>query len=504
MTACNRTDRLGCLEVTAQQGVSMALRLYNTLTRRLEEFRPLEEGRVTMYTCGPTVYDRAHIGNFRTFLAEDILRRYLEWKGYEVVQVRNLTDVDDRTIHAAVEAGVSLRELTEPFTRAFFEDHDRLGLERAEHYPRATDYVPQMIELVERLVDRGLAYEADGSVYFDISEFPGYGELAQLESMSLREGERASGDEAYDKEDARDFVLWKGGERPEEGDVAVWDSPWGAGRPGWHLECSVMAMTRLGLPIDIHSGGVDLVFPHHTNERAQAEGATGKPFARYWLHARHLLVDGRKMAKSEGNFFTLDELIERGYRPSAIRRLLVSGHYRAELNFTLAGLDDSARSVERLMDFRRRVESSRVEDGDVASTRLAELAAQALRAFEEALDDDLNVAEAWGALFVLVREVNAELDRAGQRVPAAEGDAVLEALTSMDGVLGVFSLAEREAGTVSEERRRWIEEQLAERAAARAAGDYARADEIRAALAGAGVEVEDTASGSRWKLARRG
>jgi cysteinyl-tRNA synthetase len=482
----------------------MALRLYNTLTRRLEEFEPLKEGRVTMYTCGPTVYDRAHIGNFRTFLFEDILRRYLKWKGYDVVQVRNLTDVDDRTIHAAMEKGIGLRELTEPYVEAFLEDSDRLGLERAEHYPRATDYVPQMIELVRRLEERGLAYVADGSVYFDISKFPDYGALAQLDAASLSEGERVSGDQEYAKEDARDFVLWKGGRRPEEGDVAVWDSPWGSGRPGWHLECSVMAVHHLGQPIDIHSGGVDLIFPHHTNEIAQAEGAAGVPFARYWLHAKHALLDGRKMSKSEGNYLTLDDLIERGYPPSAIRRLLVSGHYRAELNFTLSGLEDAARSVERLMEFRRRLESGGACGAGATATRLPELAEEAIGSFEAALDDDLNIAEAWAALFQFVREGNAELDRAGERVPAAEAEAALKAVESMDRVFGVLALAERERESVSEEKRRWIEEQLAARAAARAAGDYARADEIRAALAGAGVEVEDTPAGSRWKLVRRG
>ncbi len=481
----------------------MALRLYNTLSRRLEEFHPVTPGRVTLYTCGPTVYDQAHIGNFRTFLFEDVLRRYLKWKGLEVLQVKNLTDVDDRTIHAAVEKGVSLRELTQPFIDGFFEDGDRLGVERVEHYPRATDHVPEMVALVEKLVENGLAYEADGSVYFDISKFPEYGRLAQLDLSSLREGARAAGDEAYDKEDARDFVLWKGGERPEEGDVAVWDSPWGPGRPGWHLECSVLAMTYLGQPIDIHTGGVDLIFPHHTNEIAQAEGATGKPFARFWLHAKHVLVDGAKMSKSEGNYYTLADLAERGYRPSAIRRLLVSGHYRTELNFTLGGLDDAARSVERLVELRRRLETS-AGDRDLPGTRLPELAAQALRAFEAAMDEDLNVAEAWGGVFVFVREVNAELDRAGSQVPPDDAAAALASLESVDRVLGVLGLAAREGAAVSEEERSWIEEQLAERAAARAAGDYARADAIREALAGAGVEVEDTPQGSRWKRVPRG
>lgn len=477
----------------------MTLRLFNTLSRRVEEFQPLEEGHVRIYTCGPTVYDTAHVGNFRTFLFEDILRRYLKWKGYEVVQVRNLTDVDDRTIHAAVEQGISLRDLTLPFIDEFFRDHDRLGLERAEHYPRATDYVPQMVEMVERLVERGLAYEADGSVYFDISEFPAYGELAQLDRASLREG-RETGDAAYDKGDARDFVLWKGGERPEEGDVAIWDSPWGAGRPGWHLECSVMAIELLGQPFDIHSGGVDLVFPHHTNEIAQAEGATGQQFARFWLHAKHALLDGRKMSKSEDHYYTVDDLVDKGYLPSALRRLLISGHYRAELNFTLAGLDDATRSVERLMEFRRRLRANRSDDPGPRPSRLPELAAQALADFETALDDDLNVAAAWGALFTFVREANAELDKAGASVPGGDADAALDAVESVDRVLGVLALAEGERGAVSEELRAWVEEKLAERANARAAKDYARADAIRGELAEKGVEVEDTPSGSRWRL----
>jgi cysteinyl-tRNA synthetase len=480
----------------------MALRLYNTLSRRLEEFEPLRAGRVSMYTCGPTVYDRAHIGNFRAFLCEDVLRRYLEWKGFEVTQVKNLTDVDDRTIHAAVEQGVGLRELTEPFVTAFFEDSDRLGLERADFYPRATDYVPQMIELVQRLVDRGLAYISDGSVYFEISKFPGYGELAQLDTASLRTGERVSGDEEYDKEDARDFVLWKGGERPEEGNVAVWDSPWGSGRPGWHLECSVMAVELLGQPLDIHTGGVDLIFPHHTNEIAQAEGATGVAFARYWLHFKHALLDGRKMSKSQNHYFTLDDLVGKGYKPSAIRRLLISGHYRGELNFTLAGLDDAARSVGRLVEFRRRLSRSGAKVGERASTRVPELADQALRAFEGSLDEDLNVAEAWGALFTFVREANAELDRSGERITEADAQAGLETLASMDRVFGVLALADLEAQEVPEELRLWVERQLEERAKARAGRDFARADAIRDELVAAGIEVEDTPAGSRWKLAK--
>lgn len=484
----------------------MALRVFNTLTRQLEPFEPIEEGRVRMYTCGPTVYDRAHIGNFRSFLFDDVLRRYLKWKGYHVIQVRNLTDVDDRTIRGALRAGVTLREFTEPFAAAFFEDSESLGIEAAEHFPRATEHVDEMIDLVRRLVNRGLAYVADGSVYFDISEFPGYGRLARLDPSEVRGTGRATDDEAYAKADARDFVLWKGGDRSEEGEVAVWDSPWGPGRPGWHLECSVLAAEYLGQPFDIHTGGVDLIFPHHTNEVAQAEGATGQPFARYWLHYSHMLVDGRKMSKSEGNFYTLPDILDRGYRPSAVRRLLVSGHYRTELNFTLEGLDDATRSVDRLVEFRRRLREARAGGGALPETGLAGHAEQGLEDFERAMDDDLNLSEAWGALFVLVREGNAELDRAGRRVPASDVDAVLDALGSIDRVLGVLALAdrEREQAEVSEEKRRWIEERLAERDGAREAGDYERADRIRDELAAAGVEVEDTPQGSRWRLTGSG
>ncbi|NIR43888.1 MAG: cysteine--tRNA ligase [Gemmatimonadetes bacterium] len=480
----------------------MPLRLYNTLTRQVEAFEPLEDGRVTMYTCGPTVYDRAHIGNFRTFLAEDILRRFLRWKGYEVVQVRNLTDVDDRTIHAAVQRGVSLRELTAPFIDAFFEDHDRLGLQRAEYYPRATDYVDRMIDMVEKLVDGGFAYEADGSVYYDISRFPDYGRLAGLENIEVREGERETGDAEYAREDARDFVLWKGGERPEEGDVAVWDSPWGPGRPGWHLECSVMATAHLGQPFDIHSGGVDLIFPHHTNEIAQAEGAQGKPFARHWIHVKHMMLDGRKMSKSENHYFTVGDLLEKGSRPSAIRRLLASGHYRTEINFTLPGLEDATRSLERLLEFRRRLRDGREPEGQ-ALDRLPQLAERALSEWEAALDDDLNLAAAWGALFTLVREANAALDEADGPVRATDADAVLDALASMDRVFGVLELADQETTEVSDDLRRWIEQQLADRAEARQQKDFSRADAIREALAEAGVEVEDTPAGPRWRLVRQ-
>jgi len=475
----------------------MTLRFHNSLTRSVEPFEPAEPGVVRMYTCGPTVYDRAHIGNFRTFLWEDLLRRTLSWKGYEVIQVMNLTDVDDRTIKAARDRGVGLDEVTAPVIGWFFEDWRTLGLEEVEHYPRATEHVDGMIELVRRLEARGLTYESDGSVYFAIGRFAGYGRLAGIDPATLSSAGRTAGDEEYDKDDPRDFVLWKGGDRAEEGAVAVWDSPWGPGRPGWHLECSAMAMEYLGETLDIHTGGVDNLFPHHTNEIAQSEGATGKPFARYWLHAAHLLVEGRKMAKSLGNFFTLPDIVERGHAPAAIRYLLLSGHYRAQLNFTFDGLEAAAKSVARLVELRDRVRAA-VGAEAVGEGDLSHAARRAGAAFADAMDDDLNVSEALAAIFGLVREANQLLDRAAPGVPAGTG-AVLEALDDFDRVFGVLALADRDAG-VDEETEARIESMIEARRAARAARDFAEADRIRDELLAGGVVLEDTPDGTRWKL----
>lgn len=474
----------------------MGLTLYNTLTRRAEPFEPLEPGHVRIYTCGLTVYDRGHIGNFRTLCASDLLRRYLKWKGYRVTQVLNITDVDDRTIRGALQAGVSLHEYTEPYVQAFFQDFDALGLERVEHFPRATEHVPEMIALVGRLLERGYAYLADGSVYFDISKFPDYGRLALLDASQLREG-RESSDVAYGKEDARDFVLWKGGPRPEEGDLAVWESPWGPGRPGWHLECSALAATYLGQPFDIHMGGVDLIFPHHTNEIAQAEAAAGVPFARFWLHAEHLVVEGRRMGKSEGNFVTVPDLLQQGYRPSAVRLLLLSAHYRKQLNFTFEGLRDATERLHRLLDFRSRLRECRVSP-DARASDLPALVARARAGFEAGLDDDLNVSEAWAAIFNFVRDVHALLDGVGV-VGSEERDAALDFLGDLDQVFGVLSLADAEAARIDPALQGWIEGRLVEREEARKRRDFRRADAIREELAGRGVRVEDTASGPRWK-----
>jgi cysteinyl-tRNA synthetase len=480
----------------------MALTLYNTLTREKEAFEPLEEGRVRMYTCGPTVYDRAHIGNFRTFAWEDLLRRYLDWKGYDVVQVMNLTDVDDKTIAASVARGVSLSEVTDPVVEAFFEDWDTLGLQRVEHVPRATECVAEMIDLVRRLEEKGYTYRADGSVYFDISAFEAYGELANLDPDDLEETGRARSDEEYSKEDPRDFVLWKGGDRPEEGDVATWDSPWGPGRPGWHLECSTMAMKHLGETLDIHTGGVDNIFPHHENEIAQSEGATGRRFVRTWLHAAHLLVDGGKMSKSLGNFYTVPDLLERGARPSAVRYLLLSAHYRTQLNFTLEGVEDADRALGRIMEFRGRLRDARASAGreNGSSTGRDPLALEAdgaSEAFERAMDDDLNVSDALAAVFGLVRKGNALLDE--DRGGSEGVRRALAFLEDFDAVFGVLSLREGER-ELPEEVQRWLEARIAEREAAREAGDYERADAIRDEVESRGIVLEDTPDGVRWKL----
>lgn len=484
----------------------MTLRLYNTATRRAEAFEPLEPGHVRMYTCGPTVYDRAHIGNFRAFAWEDLLRRYLLWRGYRVTQVMNLTDVDDRTIKAAVDRGVSLEEVTAPVVEAFFEDWETLGLQHVEHNPRATEHVPQMIELVRRLEERGLTYRKDGSVYFAIDRFPGYGRMANIDPESLRGGERVEGDENYSKENPRDFVLWKGGERGHEGEVAVWESPWGAGRPGWHLECSAMAMEYLGETLDIHTGGVDNLFPHHVNEVAQSEGATGKPFARFWLHAEHLLSEGEKMSKSLGNFHTLQSLLDSGYRPSAIRYLLLSAHYRSQLNFTIEGLRDADRAVARLYELRRRL--AEVEPGDGAPAEgpdgdpMVRIADRWREDFTDALDDDLNASDALGATFTMVREANAALDRSDR--PSVAGiEALRGALEDFDAVFGVLCLREAEEREGSAGLEAWVDERIAARAEARAARDFEAADAIRDELLERGIALEDGPSGTRWKRLSR-
>lgn len=477
----------------------MSLRVHNTASRRVEPFEPLEPGTVRMYACGPTVYNHAHIGNFRAFLFYDLVHRYLEASGYRVRFVMNLTDVDDKTIDAAVARRMRIDQYVAPFIRAFFEDSDTLGLERADAYPRATDYIEPMIHFVERLLERGFAYVADGSVYFAISKFPGYGKLSGIDAGSVRPGARVAVDQ-YEKEDVRDFALWKAAKPQDLESGAAWPSPWGVGRPGWHLECSVMSLSALGESLDLHLGGEDLIFPHHEDEIAQSEAATGKPFVRYWLHVKHLMVNGQKMSKSAGNFFTLRDLLDQGFEPAAIRHQLLSAHYRRELNFTFEGLEASARAVQRLLDFEDRL-CALAGDPAVAPGGLAAAAQQGVQRFRDALDDDLNTAEALAALFVFVNEANTLLDRARDVVTPQEREAALQALRFMDGVLGLIPVARR-SREVDARAREWIEEMIRRRAAARARRDFKTADAIRDELAGAGIVLEDRPEGTGWKRVR--
>ena len=476
----------------------MALRFYNTLTRSIEEFRPIEPGTVRMYACGPTVYQLPHIGNYRTFLFNDLLHRYLEWKGYRVKFVMNLTDVDDKTIGGALRQGVSLETFTEPVIRGFFEDLDALGVRRADVYPRATRHIDAMIELIRRLIERGHAYVAgDGSVYYDISSFAEYGKLSRVDLSQVRRGERVAADE-YEKGDIRDFALWKAAKDVDRQVGAAWDTPWGVGRPGWHIECSAMSMAELGESFDIHTGGEDLIFPHHEDEIAQSEGATGKPFVRYWLHVKHLLVNGEKMSKSKGNVYSLRDLTGQGHSAAAIRYLLLSAHYRHELNFTFDGLEHAQAAIRRMLDFDDRLERTTTSE-DAPASGLQEVAAAGLRAFEDALDDDLDMPGALAAVFNFIRESNAALDRATAVLPA-DLQAARHALDRFDDVLGVLGLA-RAAASVDEEFAAWVEARLRERQAARARRDFATADAIRDELVRAGVVIEDTPHGPRWKRA---
>ena len=476
------------------------MRFHDSLGRGTRAFEPLRPGRVTVYGCGPTVYDFAHIGNFRTFVVYDLLHRHLRWRGHAVDFVVNFTDVDDKTIQGAAKAGRFLREHTEPFVRAFLDDAATLGFLPFSSHPRATEYIPAMVSFIERLVEKGSAYRAeDGSVYYSVPSFPDYGRLsgkgADDGSARSRIGERD-----FAKSDARDFALWKAAQPADEEVGAVWDSPWGPGRPGWHLECSVMAGSLLGDTVDIHLGGEDLLFPHHENEIAQSEAVTGRPLARFWMHARHLKVDARKMSKSLGNFHTVRELVDEGHDPAAIRWALLAAHYRSELNFTRDGLDDATASVQRLLDFRRRVRESLAGPGDAAGPGAR--AAEHLAAFGAALDDDLNVPRALAVLWTLVREVNTVLDGAGGSMSRGDRRAVLAALGEMDGVLGVLDLAAaaREGAEDDDDRVRRLVEAREE---ARAARDFAAADRIREELAAGGVRLEDTPEGTRWTRVRR-
>ena len=470
---------------------------HNTLGGKTEPFVPLKGDAIRMYTCGPTVYDYAHIGNFRTFVFQDILRRFLRLRGYKLNHVMNLTDVDDRIIANSAAAGVSLRAYTEKFAQAFFEDCKALSIESPEHWIRATDHVDDMVKLIERLQQNSFTYTADGSIYYRIAKFPGYGKLSKIDVAGIQAGARVDVDR-YEKESARDFALWKAAKPGEH----FWETPIGKGRPGWHIECSAMAMKYLGETLDIHTGGVDLAFPHHENEIAQSEAATGKPFVRYWLHAEHLLVEGEKMSKSLGNFYTLRTLFAKGYKPSSIRLALASVPYRKQLNFTFDGLRQAASSIERLRNFVARLTQTKFPAG--SDEKMIERIAEAADEFDGGLSDDLNTARALASAFDLLREANIAMDKNEFR----QGDVPLvqNFLSSFDRVFAVMEdndAAKLKAigiGGSSGPSDAEIEKLIAERQSARQRRDFPTADRIRKDLADYGIILEDSRDSTvRWK-----
>ncbi len=462
----------------------MPVKFFNTMSRQLEDFKPIDPDKVRMYTCGPTVYAPAHIGNYRAYLFEDILRRYLIYKGYDVTQVMNLTDIDDKTIRDSNAAGISLSEHTRQFKDMFFKDIDRLNIQRAEYYPSATEHIDEMVDIVEKLLEKGHAYKAGDSIYFKISTFPGYGNLSHMKLDQLKAGARVDSDE-YEKESVSDFALWKGW---SEADGAVfWETKLGKGRPGWHIECSAMSTKYLGNHFDIHTGGVDNIFPHHENEIAQTECATGETFANYWLHNAHLMVGNKKMAKSEGNYFTLEDLVQEGHNPIAVRYLLIATHYRQQLNFTMDGLEAAKAAITRLRDFGSNVENA-ATGKDNGSVRTA--IDKAIRGFEAGLDDDLNISPSLAAVFDFVRDINAIAANFG--LSDSDRESVLGTFKRFDSVLGVVYLEEEQIDPE-------IEDLIQKRVDAKKNKDFAAADSIRADLLARGIILEDTSTGTKWK-----
>ena len=493
----------------------MALQLFNTLSGKVEEFHPLEDNLVRMYACGPTVYDYGHIGNFRTFVAVDVLRRFLKQSGYQLKHVMNITDVEDKIIRNAARDGVTVQEYTAKYTQAFLEDSDALNIERPELLVKATDHIQEMAHFIALLRDKGYAYAAeDGSYYFRIAKFPGYGKLSKKDFAGMADGARVDLDE-YEKDNARDFALWKA---PKPGEAA-WDTEIGSGRPGWHIECSQMSMKYLGDSFDIHAGGEDLIFPHHENEIAQSEALTGEPFVHFWIHSRFLLVEGEKMAKSAGNFYTVRDLVLLGHRPSSIRFLLMSVPHHKPLNFTFDGLTQAANSVERLRNFKRRLQTSRFPEG--ANPGIAELSDRASSEMRAGMDDDLNTARALGAVFDLVRDVNAAVDN-GQ-VKTDDVHKILKALDQFDDIFAVlddddaakvrttveWATAEGEVDKISPAAAEIakaaalsdaeVEKLVTEHSQARQSRNFARSDAIRNQLAENGIILENTKDGVRWK-----
>lgn len=464
---------------------TMALKIYNTLTRKKETFKPIEKDSVKLYSCGPTVYNFAHIGNFRAYVCVDILKRYLKYKGFKVKHVMNITDVDDKTIKGANSKKISLAEFTQRYERYFFEDLETLNIDRADVYPRATEHIEEMILLIKKLLDKNIAYRSeDHSTYFDISKFKDYGKLSGIKVSQLKEGARVKQD-SYEKEEAKDFALWKAYDT-EDGPV-VWKTDIGDGRPGWHIECSAMSMKHLGHHFDIHAGGIDLVFPHHENEIAQSVASTGEKFANYWFHNEHLLVNGQKMSKSLGNFFTLRDLLEKGYKPKAIRYLLLSANYRAQLNFTEEAVKASENAVQRLTDFMQKLKEikSESENKDVSKIIM-----KTQKDFGKAMDDDLNISSALSSIFEFVKNANTLMME--NRIGKGNSIEIIAFMARIDSVLGILEQNEESIDSK-------IQKLIDERESARKKKDFKKADEIRNQLKEKNIILEDTKDGVRWK-----
>lgn len=462
----------------------MALRFFNTLTRNKEEFYTVNPGEVRMYCCGPTVYDFAHIGNFRAYVFTDVLRRYLQYKGYKVTQVLNVTDVDDRTIGGSQKQGIPLGEYTKKYKQAFFEDLTSLNIKPADVYPEATAHITEMEALVKRLLDKGHAYENKGSIYFRISSFPGYGKLSRMDMSGLKAGARVAADE-YEKEEVADFALWKGWDE-KDGEV-FWETEVGKGRPGWHIECSAMSMKYLGKHFDIHTGGVDLIFPHHENEIAQSQAATGEKFVNFWLHNEHLMVEGKRMGKRFGNYYTLRDLLNKGYNPIAIRYLLLATHHRQQLNFTFDGLEAAKNALKRLYDF---TDNLKLVKDEKDNPGIVPILKKATADFDDAMDDDLNTSEALGVLFTLVKDINRLMEE--KKISSTDSKQVLETIHKFDSALG---LLKREELILDDEVKSLIEKRII----ARREKDFKLADQIRKDLEEKGIILEDTSEETKWK-----
>jgi len=459
------------------------LKLYNTLTRKKESFKELKKGLVTIYSCGPTVYNFAHIGNWRSFIFADVLRRYLKYKGYKVKHVMNITDVDDKTIRDSKKEGISLNKFTRKYEKYFFDDMEALNIESVEAYPRATENIKEMVELIKKLLKKGYAYKADDGIYYNIKKFKDYGKLANLNLKGLKAGARVATDE-YDKKHVNDFALWKFWDK-EDGDV-FWETEIGKGRPGWHIECSVMSTKYLGETLDIHTGGVDLIFPHHQNEIAQSEAASGKKFVNYWLHCEHLIVDGKKMSKSLGNFYTLRDILNKGYDTRAIRYVLLATHYKQKSNFTFKGIEAAQNVIERFKEFFLKLKEASGKD----NKDILKLIKKVKDNFEKAMDDNLNMSKALSYIFDFMRDINKSLKE--NKLSKKNAALVLKTMKDFDKVLGIMEFKE-------EKIEKDIEKLIKEREDARKNKDFAKSDKIRDDLKKKGIVLEDTPQGVRWK-----